>query len=933
MLTDTQLSQIMRNASQRKRQLYLQPLNDAMAAYGINSLARASAFIAQIAHESGEFQFMQELWGPTAAQKGYEPPSNLARRLGNTVKGDGFRFKGRGPIQITGRSNYQKYGTLLGIDLISEPERAATPEVAFAIAGLFWQRNGLNALADAGSFRAITQRINGGQNGAADRERFFKLAKTVLASAFPTITPAAATKRKGGSAVPARMDPARMDPARTDPATVQVPPSAGRSRSGIAGTLDRGHESIVAAQIDRESRASKNPVTKPEPERTFDARRDTTDFRDRMYTPALVEVPTHIPLGEYLDYNVPILDQGSEGACTGFGLATVANYLLLRRRVIPDNVPVSARMIYQMARRYDEWPGEHYSGSSARGAMKGWHKHGVASDKAWPYRAKKGDSSGLTNARTSDARHRPLGAYFRVNHTDLVAMHSAIAEAGALFATCTVHSGWDEVGSDGVIVQSSTATGGHAFAIVAYDDQGFWLQNSWGQGWGRAGFGRISYDDWLENATDVWVARLGAPVTLRKSESTASAHATSAAQSAAYSYADLRPHIISVGNNGQLQAGGDFGSTPAELAHIFEQDIPRVAKGWAKPRVLLYAHGGLVSEQAAVQRVAEYRPTLLQGEVYPLAFIWHSDYWTTITNILQDCVRRRRPEGVLDAAKDFMLNRLDDALEPAARLFTGKAAWEEMKQNALSASVAGGAAVLVADHLKALSRKLPGMEIHMVGHSAGSIFHAPLIKLLADRNLTVQTCTLWAPACTVELFNKYYVPAMSSKALRKFALFALRDSTEQDDNCAGIYNKSLLYLVSNAFEKKERIPGFRKGFPLLGMENWINGDVRKTLDKFGAEVVFAPNDQPLGSLTASEAKHHGDFDDDEKTVTATFRRITGALPAASVFKAAAGTKAGVVRKADPAARHEAPTPPEFHRSGNSLRDQRLRIDASTKVNK
>lgn len=193
MLTDTQLSQIMRNASQIKRQLYLQPLNDAMQAYGINSLARAAAFIAQIAHESGELNFMEELWGPTAAQKRYEPPNDLARKLGNTEKGDGFRFKGRGPIQITGRANYATYGALLGIDLISAPERAATPEVAFAIAGLFWQRNGLNALADAGNFRAITQRINGGQNGAADRERFFQLAKTILASAFPTITPAAAT--------------------------------------------------------------------------------------------------------------------------------------------------------------------------------------------------------------------------------------------------------------------------------------------------------------------------------------------------------------------------------------------------------------------------------------------------------------------------------------------------------------------------------------------------------------------------------------------------------------------------------------------------------------------------------------------------------------------------------------------------------------------
>ena len=104
-----------------------------------------------------------------------------------------------------------------------------------------------------------------------------------------------------------------------------------------------------------------------------------------MSVPTLIEVPTLVPTSDYLRYKVPVLDQGTEGACTGFGLATVANYLLLRRQVIPDAVPVSARMFYEMARRYDEWPGESYSGSSARGAMKGWHKHGVSSEEVWPY--------------------------------------------------------------------------------------------------------------------------------------------------------------------------------------------------------------------------------------------------------------------------------------------------------------------------------------------------------------------------------------------------------------------------------------------------------------------------------------------------------------------------------------------------------------------
>ena len=180
MLTDTQLQRIMPNLPQTKLQLYLPHLNQAMQTYGVDTLLRTAAFIAQLAHESGEFRWMEELWGPTAAQRRYEPPSDLATRLGNTQPGDGQRYKGRGPIQITGRFNYKKFGDLLGIDLIADPAVAATPELAFATAGLYWQSNGLNELADAQQFVTITRRINGGTNGLADRQMYYERAKTVL---------------------------------------------------------------------------------------------------------------------------------------------------------------------------------------------------------------------------------------------------------------------------------------------------------------------------------------------------------------------------------------------------------------------------------------------------------------------------------------------------------------------------------------------------------------------------------------------------------------------------------------------------------------------------------------------------------------------------------------------------------------------------------
>ncbi len=184
MITEAQLKSIMPNLAAQKLQLYLPHLNTAMQAYGVNTMLRTAAFVAQLAHESAEFRFMEEIWGPIPAQVRYEPLCDLAKRLGNNQPGDGKRFKGRGPIQITGRFNYKKYGELLGVDLVGQPELAAQPAVAFSTAGLFWITNGLNELADGEQFVSITKRINGGTNGLPDREKYYARAKDVLAQAF-----------------------------------------------------------------------------------------------------------------------------------------------------------------------------------------------------------------------------------------------------------------------------------------------------------------------------------------------------------------------------------------------------------------------------------------------------------------------------------------------------------------------------------------------------------------------------------------------------------------------------------------------------------------------------------------------------------------------------------------------------------------------------
>jgi predicted chitinase len=175
-ITDDMLRQIMPNTPKAKRTLYLPFINEAMLEHGITTELRAAAFLAQLAHESMELKYMEEI----ASGSAYEGRKDL----GNTQSGDGKRFKGRGPIQLTGRANYDKYGRLLNLNLVGNPEIAATPEVGFRIAALYWDLNGLNELADKRQFKAITKRINGGYNGLDDRVNHYTRALRVIPDDF-----------------------------------------------------------------------------------------------------------------------------------------------------------------------------------------------------------------------------------------------------------------------------------------------------------------------------------------------------------------------------------------------------------------------------------------------------------------------------------------------------------------------------------------------------------------------------------------------------------------------------------------------------------------------------------------------------------------------------------------------------------------------------
>lgn len=153
--------------------------------YGINTELRATHFWAQAAHETGNFRYMAEIWGPTDAQKRYEGRKDL----GNTEVGDGFKYRGRGIFQLTGRSNYAEMSKKLGVDLVGHPDKAMEPEIALRIACEYWKSRKLNGLADNDDIVGITKKINGGLNGIADRKACYAHAKKMFHDNYADETP------------------------------------------------------------------------------------------------------------------------------------------------------------------------------------------------------------------------------------------------------------------------------------------------------------------------------------------------------------------------------------------------------------------------------------------------------------------------------------------------------------------------------------------------------------------------------------------------------------------------------------------------------------------------------------------------------------------------------------------------------------------------
>ena len=623
---------------------------------------------------------------------------------------------------------------------------------------------------------------------------------------------------------------------------------------------------------------------------------DKLDLRDRRYMPAVARPPGDRMLPDRR-IPLPVLDQENTNACTGFALATVVTSL--RRRHLGAKEPaVAPFMIYSMARRYDEFPGaiEEDTGSSLRGAIKGWYKHGVCRADLW--RTEKMPAPAPTPEQDwwYEAVRRPLGAYYRVDVRSVTDMHVALVETGILYASAVCHDGWMTgfPGKKGKLPYwlipfrpARPSDGGHAFAIVGYTPEGFIVQNSWGKGWGSGGLALLSYQDWTEHAMDCWVAQIGV-VTTQHEEL---AHATSLrekgkqvvlAASKELRNREIAPFVVDMENNGKLSKSGDFRTQVSDVKAIADMQIPEARKRWGLKAndpidIAIYAHGGLTGEETAAATAAKWIPALFENRVFPIFLMWETDLWSTLKNRFADTLASIvRPTGIptveeaIEQAKKFWNARLERLLAPI-----GTEIWKETKQSAKAITEGNpldpkvkdedrsGGLLLFKSVSEAAWFRPDRVRLHLVGHSAGSIVHSYAVERMARNGWTFESVSFLAAAVTVESFDRTVAPHIASGAVKRFRGFHLTDAAErQDPTCQPIlgYSRSLLYLVSESFEGG-------RGVPIVGMEKYFDANVKAVAPR-RVKAYSAPCEETTSTT-------HGGFDDDAATRASVIRHIKG----------------------------------------------------------
>lgn len=840
---------------------YLPYVAAALAALGLTDRPVLLAALGTIRAETEGFLPISEMPSQFNTAPGktpfglYDPAGTIAKNLGNKQLGDGPAFKGRGFVQLTGRDNYTRYGKILGCDLVGHPDWANAPEVAALLLAQFLANHApaMRTALAAKDYLAARKLVNGGSHGLAPFTDVFKLAAT----AWPSAPLAGARKR----------------------------------RSKAKSALQPSHG------------------------RRLTVRKDALDLNDRPYQPPPLGLDAVYPPDEQIKTFLPrytqaglILNQGSEASCTGFGLACVVNYLRWSKARWPDSLPsVSPRMLYKYAQRYDETEGEDYAGSSCRGAIKGWFNNGVCMLDDWP-----SDAPHPAYGYAARSTDHTLGVYYRIDLKSITDLQAAIQSVGAVYVSAYTHAGWHSlphrtdaprghadiplIAFDG----RPSLEDGHAFALVGFNAQGFVLQNSWGTDFGMGGFAVLGYADWLANAMDAWVVAMGMPGVVVGRVSVAGAAqarglAGGADTSRWWSVDQAYRHSVVLGEDGRVNRY----LTEDALSRTLTSQVCDLPSTWFRAqtnqpvkRLVIYAHGGLNSEGDAIERARAMGRHFEGNGCYPLFLVWKTGLLESMAEIYHH-QRQQAPAlagGLWGDLAEKVTEITDQKLEKTIGRPFALPIWNVMKSNASAAFEAGRGGDLL---IKAL-QKLVGtwgdkLEIHLVGHSAGSIILGHMLSALAAKNVPSTAITsvhLYAPACSVAFANQHY--AMDPVVMQRLHIQLLSDPVERDDNVITVYRKSLLYFVSNTLEVDLRTPilGMDRVYQTGDYSGWDGSsntnnalkDWRRVVEVSGLaqrmrRIDTATVCTALPKVTIAAA--HGSFDNDIGVITHTLEQIVG----------------------------------------------------------
>jgi hypothetical protein len=411
----------------------------------------------------------------------------------------------------------------------------------------------------------------------------------------------------------------------------------------------------------------------------------------------------------------------------------------------------------------------------------------------------------------------------------------------------------------------------------------------------------LSYLDWLANAMDAWVVALGVPGViagrLAVSQTSGAARA-GADQSKWWDTGTAYQHSVVLGNDGRVSRYLTEDEQPRKL----QQQVYALPDAWfrsrneAKKKLVLYVHGGLNSEADAIKRASAMGRFFVGNGCYPLFLVWKTGLFESIGDIVSDRFKR---QPAMAGAGEWLSEKTDLLIEKTVGRPLARPIWSEMKENAQLAFAPRHGGELLLDALQSLSTTWgEAFELHVVGHSAGSIALGHLLGALAARqhagrdeglSARVASVHLYAPACTVAFANKHY--ANNSNVMDRLYLDVLSDRAERGDTLVSIYRKSLLYMVSNALESDlhepllglaritdtadagwdgssdtgEALATWRAAAlhsALADRTNLVDTDrIKVAIDSAGQPVTAAPS--------------HGGFDNDITVVARTLERITG----------------------------------------------------------